>query len=884
MTSNTTTSRAFTPRRFAWRGRVPVRAVFFARDVDDGPARALTLWRSGARLRSLDGGLLLVLPVDVHIDARSAPGEVFVDVDGVLSSCPLRPLEREQLARGDVVRARGGRAVVVASSALADVPAGALVDVSLFRVAEVTSLGVPPPVVIAVEEAAPVVNARVRLLRDDAPNPERDSVARALRGEPSPADVADAEQSALRRAQQRAAQGMPAQGAGESVLRAVVKALEATGLMDKLKAAQRKYVEETLDLLKHGSIEDALKRAVPLARPGTPTAPRPSIALPSSRTGLNINMGPRTPSSSSITVEDDLFARMRASYRDAAKKLAADKRYREAAFVYIELLGEPREGIAVLEQSGDRELLRLAAEVALANDVGHAVAVRLFMRARDVDRAVALARRHRAFATAVVELERSSDRDSAALLRSEWAAHLARTGQYAAAVEVVWPGVASSSTTDPPLGLLADLERLLDVGIQAGGVDLPTLVARRMTLDARRAQGARATKGAVREPRDLERFSALVDDDAPGAAVARAQLAYALGDASASLRSTTSSLFRAICADAAAGSELNLKVLGERLADAALRADLPTQPPRPLRRAPAEVLVLTGAPGAGDVVDAALLPDGRLLVALGEAGAAVITRKGGVASRSSEPCQRIVVHDAGSRALLVAQRGDVMRIARYDTARGASSHWLDVRAHAIADSTDGDLVFLARNDEVIAIDALADVVRVLWQTRLPAPALNVARDVTTLAVTWIAADARVATFDGRSLARRDEWPLPPMQGYAGDDIAALNSAGDVVRVDWPQQAQVTPPGPFQLLTPPGSNPTSVLTLGRDLAAIAFEGDEENGVVAHARGSDRLVMIVDGGAPKALRAHEHVLVIIDDRGRAFVVDTRRGTVLQRLTLP
>ncbi len=881
----TTPRAAFAPRRFAWRGRVPARALFFARELGDGPARALAVWRPGARLRSLEGGLLVFLPVDVHFDARSAPGELLVDVDGVFSSFPLRPSEREQLAPGDVTRARGGRAVVVASSTLAEVPAGALVDVSALRVAEVTSLGVPPPVVIAVEDAPPVVNARVRLLRDEAPNPQRDSVARALRGEPSPADVADAEQNALRRAQQRAAQGVPAETAGESVLRALVKALEATGLMDKLKAAQRKYVEETLDLLKNGSVEDALKRAVPLARPGAPTAPRPSIALPTSRTGLNINMGPRTPSSSGITVEDDLFVRMRASYRDIAKKLAAEKRWREAAFVYIELLGEPREGIAVLEQSGDRELLRLAAEVALANDVGYAVAVRLFMRARDVDRAVALARRHRAFATAVVELERTNDRESATLLRNEWAAHLARTGQYATAVEVVWPGVASSSssTTEPPLGALADLERLLAAGIEAGGVDLPTLIARRMTLDARRSHASSSIE-SKRAPRDLERFAALIDDDAPGAAAARAQLAYALGDAPASLRTTTSSLLRAICGDAASGSELNLKVLGERLADAALRADLPTQPPRPLRRAPAEVLVLTGPPGVGDVVDAALLPDGRLLVALGEAGAAVLTRKGGVASRSAEPCERIVVHDAGSRALLVAQRGDIMRIARCDTARGTSAHWLDVRAHAIADSTDGDLVFLARGDEVIAIDALADGVRVLWQTRLPAPAERIARDATTLAVNWVAADARVATFDGRSLARRDEWALPPMQGYAGHEIAALNSVGDVVRVDWPQQAQVTPPGPFQLLTPPGSNPTHVVTLGRDLAAVAFEGDEENGVVAHARGSDRLVMIVDGGAPKALRAHEHVLVVIDDRGRAFVVDTRRGTVLQRLVVP
>lgn len=875
-----TSSRSFAPRRFAWRGRVPVRALFFARELVDGPARALAAWRPGARLRSLEGGLLVLLPVDEHMDARTAPGEVLVDVDGVLSSLPLCPVERELLARGDVVRARGGRAVVVALSSLPEVPAGALVDVSALRVAEVTSLGVPPPVVIAVADAPPLVNVRARLLRDDTPNPERDSVARALRGEPSPADLADAEQSALRRAQLRAAKGVPAEGAGESVLRAVVKALEATGLMDKLKAAQRKYVEDTLDLLKSGSVEDALKRAVPLARPGAPTANRPSIALPTSRLGLNIGTGPRAPASSSITLEEDLFARMRASYRDAAKKLAADKRYREAAFVYIELLGEPREGVAVLEQSGDRELLRLAGELALSHELGYAAAVRLFMRARDVERAVAIARRHRAFATAVVELERSGDGESVTLLRNEWAAHLARTGQYASAVEVLWP-TATATTRAPAPALLADLERLLEAGIEAGGADLPSLIARRIILDGR-AQGD--VQQAARASRDLARFTALVDDDAPGAAAARAQLAYALGDAPASLRPLTSSLFRAICADAAAGSELNLKVLSERLADAALRADLPAQPPRPLRRAPAEVLVLAGPLGTADVVDAALLPDGRLVAALGEAGAAVITRKGGVASRSAEPCERIVVHDAGSRALLVSQRGELMRMARYDTARGSSSHWLDVRAHTIADSTDGDLVFLARNDEVIAIDALADGVRVLWQTRLPAAAQRIARDPATLAVLWAAVDARVATFDGRSLTRRDEWALPGLPGYALPDAVALSAVGDVIRIDWPQQAQVTPPGPFQLLTPPGSSPTGVLALGRDLAALAFEGDDENGVVAHPRGGDRLVMIVDGGAPKVLRAHEHMLVVVDDRGRAFVVDTRRGTVLQRLALP
>ena len=56
--------------------------------------------------------------------------------------------------------------------------------------------------------------------------------------------------------------------------------------------------------------------------------------------------------------------------------------------------------------------------------------------------------------------------------------------------------------------------------------------------------------------------------------------------------------------------------------------------------------------GAIAVCDAALMPDGRMLVAAGEVGALLLSPEGKMIARFAEPTSRIVASDHGDRAIL----------------------------------------------------------------------------------------------------------------------------------------------------------------------------------------------------------------------------------------
>jgi hypothetical protein len=910
--SSNAPSRRRADRRFTWRGRVAARAFYFASSLDDFAGRAIRWWQPGARLFSLDGGVLLVLARAVFVDARTADGLVFVDVDGVLASYPMSADDRARFTRGALVVARGGVAQSRPLSSLATLDASFLVDTSALDVVDAAPLAPPAPPAPPPEPER--VDARATLLGDTEPNPARDAAARALRSGalgPQPPDGAAGDatdagaakvdalvdvdgnplpDTALRRAQARAAQGVPAAGAGESLLRVVVRALEATGLMDRVRRMHREYVEDTLERLKRGELDDALKRAIPLGRPGE-FAPRPpAMTMPTPRASLHVS-GVRTAGpSTSIDLGDDLFTRLRNSYRDAAKKLERQRRFREAAFVYIELLGEIHEAIALLERASSsptlsdieqRELLRLAAQLAESWDLPSAVVVRHWILAGDTARATDFARRRRAFADAIALLERTSRIDDARALRVAWATHLADAGAFASAIDAMTP----LTSTNVPASLRATaserIEALLERGIAAGGVDVPRLVARRLLADAART--------STEKPRDLERAQAIVDDDGPDAPARRVQLAYALGAPPPSLRAAGSAILRALYADVALGvASPNLRTLAERLADPALRADLPSSPPAtPLLRHPAQVLVVDGAPGHSIARAVAPLPEGRVLAGLGEAGALVATRIGGAAWRTSEPCDEIVLGDSSSRALLVARRGTFLRIAKVDTAAGGARAFVDVRADHVASSTDGDLLFLARDRDLLGLDLLAadGDTRVLWQTRLRGPVFALARDEQTLTALHDDPDGlRLATFDARTLFHRETRAIA--DGVEVLPLLAASAAGEIVGAAPAGPVVVVPAEAFGLVPPHGAVVAGPLAIARNIAALGYAHvvDDRYGVVVRARSHTRLVIELRDARPTALFVRDTTLVVADDHGRVFVVDAANGEIQQRIALP
>jgi hypothetical protein len=72
------------------------------------------------------------------------------------------------------------------------------------------------------------------------------------------------------------------------------------------------------------------------------------------------------------------------------------------------------------------------------------------------------------------------------------------------------------------------------------------------------------------------------------------------------------------------------------------------------------------------------------------------------------------VHE--DRVLALAPRGELKRISLIEPGQKRATHWCDAKVDAFAPSYDGSLWFIAEEDTVMAVDALAlDGLRALWR-------------------------------------------------------------------------------------------------------------------------------------------------------------------------
>jgi serine/threonine protein phosphatase PrpC len=132
------------------------------------------------------------------------------------------------------------------------------------------------------------------------------------------------------------------------------------------------------------------------------------------------------------------------------------------------------------------------------------------------------------------------------------------------------------------------------------------------------------------------------------------------------------------------------------------------------RAEPIEIRVVAGDTGALRILDAAELPDGRLLVALGEAGSRLVSRDGRTLARFTEPAHSIVISDHGDRALVLAPRGGAWRIARLDLTSKRQQPWCDARIGPFAPDFDGSIWYVASGATLHAIDVTTDGWERLW--------------------------------------------------------------------------------------------------------------------------------------------------------------------------
>ncbi|RYZ41242.1 MAG: hypothetical protein EOO71_12810 [Myxococcaceae bacterium] len=537
---------------------------------------------------------------------------------------------------------------------------------------------------------------------------------------------------------------------------------------------QRKgeYLRNLLDLFDAGNVDEALRHAIPLGRELGPQA-RLALGVPEPREELRIRPRRGGAAQESFGGGSAVFELLRERYRDVFRRLEREGRIDEAAFVLAELLNATEEAVSFLERHGR---LRLAAELAEGRELPAGLVVRQWLLAKDVGRAVAIARRGGAFADAVLRLEKSHPREAEAL-RLLWAESLAEAGNWVRAVEAVWP-----------VAFARHLARAwVERGVRAGGVSGAKLLAHW-------ALGFPDGFHAARE-----HVEALLSDESPERAPERFAFATEIlreesSDAQAALLTPT---VRALMRDRATELSVPLDALIKRMRNlrepvmAVLRADLHL-PAEPVVRAwsdivdrPVVEVVLTERDaGAHAVHDAVVLPGRRVLLALGEAGARLVGADGRTLAWFDVPAFSLVVSFQGDRALALARRGDVWRLSRLDLVERRAARWCDTELGAWASTYDGDRWFVAVRDSVMMVDALAQDLRSLWRV----PQLGgVVREV--------AADARYLSFLVLRSAPDQGFEGLERWGYDLDGGPTLRHRAKVPGLHWsPDYHALTPDG------------------------------------------------------------------------------------------
>jgi hypothetical protein len=668
--------------------------------------------------------------------------------------------------------------------------------------------------------------------------------------------------------------------------------LRHTPLGPLLGRRKAEYVRRLFEMFEEGNLQEALRYAIPLGR-GLDENTRVALGLPGPRERLTIQTS-RSGAASVFAGGSELFAALKERYREAFRRLEREGRIDEAAFILAELLGAHEEAVSFLERHGR---FQLAAELAEGRGLPPGLVVRQWFLAKDVARATAIARRSGAFADAVVRLSRTHPQQ-ARELRLRWADTLAEAGDWAHAVQAVWP-----------LPEARDLARAwMERGVECGGVTGARLLAMWSTAFPDGLERA------------AERVRALLDDDTPERAPERFAFALTLSGESPSPGRTAFVVptVRALLRDRAAGrarftSDFVTRLLRDA-PDGTLRADLPPlaersslawsgDPSRPRLH----VTARASDGGAFAVHDAVALEDGRLLLALGEAGARLLRADGRALAHFDVPAFALVPSVHGDRALALAPRGEVWRLSRLDLVARRAVPWCDAALDAWAPTYDGGTWFVSSGLTVMMVDALAADLRSLWRVPdLPGQVTSLAVEAARLSFLSMSRSGPPErwTYDlaqGPTLRARTELPLPSHTGHVSLLSASLTGDGEaaVLLALFTPDTRVTqviperdpsaryearllwlkPVGPRSPPAPEPARPgreALVLDESWRVDVLRREGHWQLHLL-DAHGVERALLAFEGGDAPRARLTATALLAFDARGRLLVLDLELGTV-------
>ncbi len=658
---------------------------------------------------------------------------------------------------------------------------------------------------------------------------------------------------------------------------------------------QARYVARLMDMFARGDLDNALRHAIPMGGATTGKA-APFFGLPMPRALLEIFTGRRT-GASIMPMPPGIAEQLRQQYRAAFERLEAQGRHEEAAFVLAELLHASAEAVAYLER---QNRLRLAAELAESRDLPPDLVVRQWLVAGETERAIWVARRKNAFSAAIVRLEKGSDSDkaNAQKLRLLWANELARGGDFVAAVCAAWPVVEARNLVG----------EWMKRGLLLGGMARARMLAWRCQIST------------SLEPELREMVLEFLSE--PQGADSRLVFAKVLNEGTQTpvTKVLARATARALVRDAASDNfnevrKAACQKLIEISGDGALRADVPprlfvsTGKPLKERDQQIEIVIEASDTGALPLYDAAYLPDGRTVAALGEAGARLLARDGRTIAHLDQPCYRLVVSDNGDRALALAPRGQATRIAKLDFATRRAVSWCETRLDACAFSYDGSLWFLACEGSLFAIDTTAPKFGALWHTsevgkvacieRSPHSCAFITRFIThenfgfRLREKWERWQLEVPSLILRQRTIIPEWSHVVednirheifANAVAPDGSWARITGGDEKPVVFTQQNH--PPLTVESFSGPAIYPM-IQTLQGTAHWWTFLVSEESGLqcvlIDRRAQKERAHFSLHGALYAQVRLGENHFTLFDNRGRLLVFDLERGVLVKDFRL-
>jgi hypothetical protein len=645
------------------------------------------------------------------------------------------------------------------------------------------------------------------------------------------------------------------------------------------------YIRKMREMFESGDFDSALRHAIPLAAEVGPR--RLPLRQFAPRADLHIRPERSRPWSVA-EISPDLHGELRRLYREAFHRLESQERIEEAAFLLAEVLHDHEEAVSFLERHGR---VRLAAEMAEARDLAPGLVVRQWFLAGDRQRGLRIAHRTGAFADAVTRLERGREPEQAAELRWLWASGLAAAGDYATAVETLWPLAAERHRA----------HEWMDRAIAQGGAPAGRMLARKVSLSQKPPEPLEPAERGVAEPFEAVRAAAVSLLESWRAEGAPARVAFAdalrrgprLPAAAVLARAAVRSIARDSGRLGARMEPADYRQLATFAGDGALRTDalaLQLPPPSPWisrdeRGEPWRVEIAARDAGNMPAYDAAFLPNGLTAVALGEAGVRLLARGGRTVAELDEPAHRLVVSDHGDRAIALARRGDTWRLARLDFSLRRAETWCEVRLDAFAPDYDGAFWFVAGPEGLLAAETTGHRFDGAWGvSRLPGTALGIARSETRCSLLLGGQHSEVWTYEIPALAlrRREPAAIPP--GIRRTHRVAVSAEGMFA---FPSPAAA--PGRPVTLQVHGSPEVTlaVATAGKsgmpavagDWAALPVHAADAICVslVHLPSAAVRAEVTLARTAKLTLRLTPHYLTLADDRGRVVVLDLENGQV-------